>query len=55
MTIVPLSVATPEVIENPPNREPIGEEGERLHLLTAASAGERVHLVDPGDEACPAG
>jgi hypothetical protein len=45
--------AESEVVENPSDRELICEEGDGLHLLAAASADERIHLVDLGDEACP--
>jgi hypothetical protein len=39
-----------EVIEDPPDRELVGQEGDHLHLLSAAGAEERIHLIDLGDE-----
>jgi hypothetical protein len=38
------------VVENPLDRELVGEEGDHLHLLSAASADERINLVDLDDE-----
>jgi hypothetical protein len=43
--------AKAEVVEDLPDRELIAQEGDHLHLLAAASADERIHLVDLGDEA----
>jgi len=47
--------AKAEVVEDLPDRELIGEEGCHLHRPAAASADERIDLVDLGDEAGPGG
>ena len=47
--------AQAEVIQDPADGELIGQESDRLHLLAAACADERIHLVHLGDQARPAG
>jgi hypothetical protein len=47
--------AEAEVIEEPPDGKLIGQVGNHLHVLAAATADERVYLVDLGDEASPGG
>jgi len=43
------------VVEDLPDGDLIGQEGDHLHLLSAAGAEEGIHLIDLGDEACPGG
>jgi short subunit fatty acids transporter len=43
----PVARAKAEVVEDPPDRELLGEEGDHLHLPAAESADERIDLV-PG-------
>jgi hypothetical protein len=43
-----------EVIEEHPDRQLVGDEGDRAHALAATSAQERIDLVHLGDQASPA-
>lgn len=43
------------LVEDSPDRELIGQEGDHAHPLAAASADERIHLVGPGDQTRPSG
>jgi hypothetical protein len=45
----------PEMVEDALDGERVGDEGDELHLLAAAGAGEGVDRVNLCDQACPGG
>ena len=45
-----LGAAEAEVVEDLADRHLVGHEGDEAHALAAASADERVDLVDSGDQ-----